>query len=145
MKKIIKYFLFLLVVLLIAGCSASDEVKKEEMEDVYVFDEVPSDTLTVLSEDPVTYNETPKKDKPLVKMFSVQIGAFTTRERAEEFLNSSKKKLGGYECTISFSNSVQLYVVQLHPFETRTEAEKVRNELWKLKDFKDAFLVEVYK
>jgi hypothetical protein len=40
-----------------------------------------------------------------------------------------------------YSDSVKLWVVQLPPFSNREDAETVRNNLWQMKEFKDAFIV----
>ena len=75
----------------------------------------------------------------------MQIGAFTTNERANEFADSARKVLR-YKIDISYSNSVNLYVVQIvPPFATKAEAEIIRNELWKNEMFRDAWILTVIK
>ncbi|PIP76638.1 MAG: hypothetical protein COW85_13140 [Ignavibacteria bacterium CG22_combo_CG10-13_8_21_14_all_37_15] len=122
----------------VIGCSSSEEQTKEEKEiqkEEYVFDasgvdstESPSEVLAdVPAEQPV-------------KKFSVQLGAFSTKAKADEFVALSKKKLAK-ELIVSYSEEFKLYVVQLPPFASKAEAESVRNVLWNSKDFKDAFIV----
>jgi len=122
----------------VIGCSSSEEQTKEEKEiqkEEYVFDasgvdstESPSEVLAdVPAEQPV-------------KKFSVQLGAFSTKAKADEFAALSKKKLAK-ELIVSYSEEFKLYVVQLPPFASKAEAESVRNVLWNSKDFKDAFIV----
>ena len=72
----------------------------------------------------------------------VQLGAFTTKTRADERAAFAMKKLSK-EIIVSYSDEFKLYVVQLRPFATKDEADQVRNELWKSKDFKDAFIVVI--
>ena len=125
-------------ILLMIGCSSSEEQTKDESEnqkEEYVFDNAEIDTtvatVTVQPEVPVIQPE---------KKFTVQIGAFTTKARADERSAFAKKKLGK-EIVVSYSEEFKLYVVQLLPFATKAEAETVRNMLWNSKDFKDAFIV----
>ena len=41
---------------------------------------------------------------------------------------------------------VKIYLVQVIPFfKSRTEAEEVRNNLWKMQEFVDAWIVTVNK
>jgi hypothetical protein len=72
------------------------------------------------------------------------VGAFTTKERAEQFVKENKSKIP-YELTISFSKSVNLFVVQLPSVDTRESAESLRNEIWNLPPFKDAFILTIQK
>ncbi|MCK9211256.1 MAG: SPOR domain-containing protein [Ignavibacteriaceae bacterium] len=135
--------IFLLLIsfsfLMIIGCASSNEQKKDEGEiqkEEYVFDATAVDSTVnpaVVKTDTSAVNEA-------VKKFVVQIGAFTTKDRADERAEFAKKKLSR-EIIISYSEEFKLYVVQLTPFATKAEAESVKKELWKTKDFKDAFIV----
>jgi cell division protein FtsN len=59
----------------------------------------------------------------------VQIGAFTTKERAEKFAELSRTKIIK-DIIITYSENNNLYLVQLSPFYTsRQEAELIRDEL----------------
>jgi cell division septation protein DedD len=124
---------------MIIGCASSNEQKKDEGEiqkEEYVFDATAVDSTVnpaVVKTDTSAVNEA-------VKKFVVQIGAFTTKDRADERAEFAKKKLSR-EIIISYSEEFKLYVVQLTPFATKAEAESVKKELWKTKDFKDAFIV----
>ena len=139
MRKIF-FLLISFSFLLIIGCSSSNEQTKNESEiqkEEYVFDNSAVDSVA----HPVEV----QKDVPVaesVKKYIVQIGAFTTKERADERAVFAKKKLSK-EILISYSEEFKLYVVQLAPFATKADAESVRNELWKSKDFKDAFIVVI--
>jgi cell division protein FtsN len=114
------------------GCSSSQETTTNEEEEIYVFDEVPDESISEEYVPPVQATKTTK--------YVVQIGAFTTEEKAETFATESRKILD-YQLDIEFSPDVELFVVQLPPFNTRAEAEKVRNTLWKNKKFTDAFIL----
>jgi cell division septation protein DedD len=77
--------------------------------------------------------------------YVVQIGAFTTKDRAENFAESSRKKVLN-EIGISYSDTINLYVVQIVPFyRSRQEAEMVRDNLRQSSDFNDAWIVTINK
>jgi len=143
MKKIPYSFLSLLMIFILSSCSATEQstskYEKKGEDSVYVFDEVPQDSIpAVQSEEPVQ-NNTPST------YYIVQVGAFTTKDKAETFAESSREKIK-HELIIIYSNSVNLFVVQLTDlFATRSEAENVRNELWKMPEFKDAWILTVTK
>ena len=129
--------------ILFTACSSSEETTTETTQaetqpEVYVFDDVtePADSVNEVKE---TIPPEPVVESPAAK-YIVQVGAFTTKERAEQFYNENSSKIS-YPMNISYSDEVKLFVVQLPAFSTREEAEKVRNELWQTSTFKDAFIV----
>ena len=155
MKKTVS---FILLALFVFACSSGNETvqkKNKTEEEPYIFDAVG----TVEPEKPKEVNKITYPDSSQVQekmkeetkneaeetveepMYFVQIGAFTTQERAEEFVKEAKEILKNQEFTITFSDRVNMFVVQLPPFKDRKEAEKVRNRLWKYDKFKDAFIV----
>jgi cell division septation protein DedD len=148
--------LFLLFVLLLSACTSSEQTQtqKPKEQEIYVFDDAgvksAKDTVkqaeTKIKSQDVIPPVTEKKEMTLLKgmNFIVQLGAFSSKEKAEKFIAENKGKLN-YEMNISFSESVKLYVVQIPPFSTKEEAEKVRNKLWETASFKDAFIVTVEK
>lgn len=139
--------------LLINACGGSKETTEEQKQlpksdSVYVFDQPLTPThpgSIALRKDSLEVQ--PKVIAPNieVKYYIVQIGAFTTKEKAEEFAEMAKNNLK-YKIEISFSNNINLYVVQLSPpYSEKQEAEAVRNELWKSEKFKDAWILTVTK
>jgi cell division septation protein DedD len=129
------------ITLIFSACSSQKEtIKETPPEDIYVFDELPEDDT------PVVYEELPPASSgALSKYYIVQVGAFTTRDKAENFAAEAKAKLK-HEVSINYSSEVNLFVVQLEPsFADRKDAEAKRNQLWKLKDFKDAWILTVTK
>lgn len=123
----------------LSGCSTSQQTQTTDTgkDSVYVFEPVP-DTSS---------DEIPSLKYPDMGMtyYVVQIGAFTTRERAQRFVSETKASLP-YNVKISFSQQNNLYVVQLADYYTsRSEAESVRSELWKDEKFKDAWILTIYK
>jgi cell division septation protein DedD len=143
--KLLFLLLFLILPVLLESCSGSKETESQtgaSSDSVYVFDQPVSSP---------TKKEAPIDQKKVVnppsksQFFIVQIGAFTTSERANEFADTAKKVLR-YKIDISYSSSVNLYVVQIvPPFATKAEAEIVRNELWKNEIFRDAWILTVIR
>lgn len=121
----------------ISGCSTSQQSAEEEKQ-IYIFDEVPEEkTIEV----PTTGEYPSLKEAYYV----VQIGAFTTEDKAQTFAELSRSKTN-YKYSVIYGESTKLYLVQVIPFfKSRTEAEEVRNNLWKLTEFVDAWIVTVNK
>lgn len=122
-----------------AGCSSSQKTENMDIgrDSVYVFDSVTdADTNKI---EPLEYPDMGKT------YYVVQIGAFTSSERARQFAAESKQFLP-YDIKTSFSRQNNLYVVQLSEYYTsRTEAETVRNDLWKMEKFRDAWILTINK
>ena len=144
MKNIISLLLFVFILGIFAGCSSFRQNESEDantQKEVYVFDDVSTTTdsvsavNTAAQELPATVEE-----KPKIEMYLVQVGAFSTEEKAENFINSISDKID-YELTSHYSNRVNLYVVQLPPFRTKKEAEKVRDKIRLIEELKGAFIV----
>ena len=134
---ILKIFTFGALLLLSVSCSSSKQNTDEESDvnGVYVFDDVPSgDSFQIhIEENDLNFN------------FFVQIGAYTTKASAEEFAEESVNTLN-IELEIIYSSISNLYTVRLKElFNSRSEAEKKRNELWQDDKFKDAWIVKESK
>lgn len=127
----------LLIFLLSAGCTTLHQ-DSEEQKQVYVFDEVPEDKTI----------DVPKTGEfPNIKetYYVVQVGAYTTEEKANSFAEMSRIKTN-YKFSVVYSESLKLHLVQVIPFfKSRTEAETVRNNLWKITEFVDAWILTVNK
>jgi cell division protein FtsN len=147
----LKSILTVISIVLLYACSSTEETVKDEQTkqpEVYVFDDVNKiDTSKTIALKPTetikeTQDELPARvDQPLLsKRFIVQVGAFTSKERAETFVRENQNKIE-QKMSIAFSNQVQLYVVQLPPYSSKEEAEKVRNSLWQISSFKGAFII----
>lgn len=156
MKKSLLYLILtLLTVLYFAGCS-SQETQQESGEipnkdSVYVFDEILIDTT---SGGPVKTFEDNKSTEAGEKMkanpvwiktdkFTVQLGAFSTKARADEFYEAVKNKVN-QGLNIFYSDFVKLYVVQIKGSSSKADADKLAARLKKIKEFKDAFVVPYY-
>ncbi|MFN3695238.1 MAG: SPOR domain-containing protein [Ignavibacterium sp.] len=136
MKKII---LLLLVILNVIHLSCtSSQSSTDENEKIYVFDEQKNDEKIDVKKG----GEFPNIDDTY---FVVQIGAFTTKERAEKFAEMSQYKIS-QEIIITYSENNNLYLVQLTPFyKSRQEAELLRDEIKLIPEFNDAWIVTVNK
>jgi hypothetical protein len=133
----INSLLMILAYIFISGCSTSQQSSDDEKQ-VYVFDEVPVEKTI---EAPKT-GEYPNTGSTY---YVVQIGAFSTDDKAKAFADISATKTN-YKSSIVYSENLNLYLVQIIPFfKSRTEAEEVRNNLWKLPEFVDAWIVTVNK
>lgn len=155
MKTSIKYFSFLIIIFL-SACSTTQETTKEEpaKEQIYVFDDAGTDTTvnTAAIENPEPPNDTtnfirdeveePVSDTLVSIQYTVQLGAFSTKEKAEMFVSENQKDVP-YNLDIQYSTKVNLFVVWLPKFSTKQEAEIVRTNLWAQEKFKDAFIVIV--
>ena len=119
------------------GCTASQQNTDDEKQ-IYVFDEVPVEKTI----EPPKTGEYPNI---VSSYYVVQIGAYTTEEKANAFAEISRIKTN-YKSSVVYSENLKLYLVQIIPFfKSRTEAEEVRNNLWKLTEFVDAWIVTVNK
>ncbi len=152
---------FLIIAFLIIytlACSSSKEATSDTNssdQEVYVFDDVsdvndvPEETTTTaISHEAIEVPTTQKVVTPTPALppqlvedgYVVQVGAFSTKEKAENFLRDAENKIK-YKLSIIQSEKSGFFVVQLSPFESREAAEKARNELWTIPKFKDAFIV----
>ncbi|NWG27734.1 MAG: SPOR domain-containing protein [Ignavibacteriaceae bacterium] len=115
------------------SCSSSEktQVKKQETDSLYIFDEIPPEDIFKL-ESPVQQS---------VDVYVVQIGAFSNLDRAKQFAEESRAKLNK-DIKVEFNEKKNLYVVWIHPpFQDRTAAETFRNGLWNYKEFRDAWII----
>ena len=141
MKKLAGIIFSFVVILLLPSC-ASKEVTKDntpKKDSVYVFDQVSPDTVKKQLPPPL---ENPNIQTPY---YLVQIGAFSTRDKAESFSGIAKKKLN-YDMSIKYNDMIKLFVVQLTPpYNSRSEAEKVRDEIKQFQEYHDVWIVTVEK
>lgn len=136
MKEIFSQILILFLLTILTSCATSQEAMEEDK--IYVFDEIPKENTI---EAPKT-GEYPDLNQTY---YVVQIGAFTTKEKAESFAEMSKLKIKN-KIDITYSDPVKLYVVQITPFyKSKREAELVRDEIRLNPEFNDAWIVTVNK
>jgi cell division septation protein DedD len=135
-----KYFIIVSILLslrLFIGCTASQQNTDNEKQ-IYIFDEVPEEKTI----EPTKTGEYPNTTS---SYYVVQIGAYSNEEKAQAFAEIGRTKTN-YKCSVVYSESLKLHLVQVIPFfKSRAEAEEVRNNLWKLPEFVDAWIVTVNK
>jgi cell division septation protein DedD len=133
-KKGMSVLLFSFLVL--TSCSSLKLADDEKQ--VYIFDEIPEDQTIEAPEN----GEYPNINS---SYYVVQIGAYTTDEKANSFAEIGRTKTN-YKCSVVYSESLKLHLVQIIPFfKNREEAEKVRDNLRQLKEFSDAWIITVNK
>ena len=133
--KSYKIILPLVVASFFVSCSSSEEtqVKKQETDSLYIFDEIPPEDVFKF--------ESPVQES--IDIYVVQIGAFSNLERAREFADNSRALLNK-DIKVEFNEKNNLYVVWIHPpFQNRGKAETYRNDLWRYEEFKDAWIVTI--
>jgi cell division protein FtsN len=141
MKKLAGLIFCLAVILLLPSCTPKEVTKDNtpKKDTVYVFDQVSPDTVKQQVNPPVE-NQTINTPH-----YIVQIGAFSTRDKAESFSSIAKKKLN-HDMTIKYNDEIKLFVVQLiPPFTSRSEADKVRDDIKQFQEYNDAWIVTVDK
>lgn len=154
-----RLLIFMLLILFTLACSSTKESTSDTNssdQEVYVFDDVsdvtyvPEETTTTaVSHEAIEVTTAQKVEPPpppaaspqvIEDNYVIQIGAFATREKAESLLKNAENKIK-YQLNVSKSERNDFFVVQLSPFNSREAAEKARNELWNIPQFKDAFIV----
>lgn len=128
-------YIFFIIVIFIAGCSATEQtVTKEEIpveEEIYVFDDIERDAVEL-------ENQIIEATKEM--SYVVQVGAFSSKDKAEQFVKENQSKIH-QQMSIIFKEDINLFAVQLPALETKDEAETLRNKLWQIPVFNDAFII----
>ncbi len=151
-----KNLLILLLIFSFSACSifqSSDEEEQKtnaDAEEVYVFDEVDEsknktkDVDELKKEVDNTFDDRDKSKDEMLKSsehgFFLQLGAFSTKARAEQFMQENESKVP-FRLSIIYNNVNALYTVRSTPFKTKSEAQMVREGFWNQNMFKDAFIV----
>jgi cell division septation protein DedD len=136
-KKLFLTSSLIIVINFLFGCSTLQQGNDNEKQ-VYIFDEVPEEKTI---EAPKT-GEYPNLNNAY---YVVQIGAYTTEDKAQSFAQIGRTKTN-YKCSVVYSDNLKLYLVQIIPFfKNREEAEQVRDNLKQLADFYDVWILTVNK
>jgi uncharacterized lipoprotein YmbA len=134
-----KLFILFLLISLVA-CS-SKEVTQEKTD--YVFDIGEPDSLNLDNQISTVSSSVIDEPYETNRYYLIQIGAFTSESRANRFAESSRKKLNE-EIIVSFSDKLSLYLVQLaKKFDSKSEAEIVRDNLKSFPEFQDAWIITI--
>ncbi|MBK7106709.1 MAG: SPOR domain-containing protein [Ignavibacteriae bacterium] len=150
-----KNIFIILLIFSFSACSifqSSEEEEqkaKSETEEVYVFDEVDQSKDKTKNVDELkkevdnTFDDDESKDNLLKSSehgFFLQLGAFSTKSRAEQFMAENESKVP-FRLSIVYNNTNALYTVRSTPYKTKSEAQMVRDGFWNQNMFKDAFIV----
>ena len=133
-NKIFICTIFAVISFILPACSsvqqsAGREEQKnkpgDKKDSLYVFDQAAvKDTAQIQNKSEIQYNGG--------TFYLIQIGAFSTKERANEFADSSRSKIQD-EITVSFKTNLNLYVVRLSKhYASHDEAVKERDIIWKI-------------
>lgn len=126
-----------------AGRGDQKNSTSDKKDSLYVFDQAAAPVKDTINN--VAMQPKAEVQNTGVSYYAIQIGAFTSKERADEFADMSRKKIQD-KISVSFKSDVNLYVVQLaEHYNSHDEAEKERNILWKIPEFKDAWIVNENK
>lgn len=138
---------YIVLSIIIIACSSVEKTTKESESkplNVYVFDNVEKiDSVRNNDEnaDSIIAKEliNKKANKP---EYIIQLGAFSSKEKAEMFVNENQNKTE-FKLNIIFKKELNVYAVQLSPFNSILEAEKVRDNLQKINSFKNAYIITI--
>ena len=138
MKKLIFLRFVISIIIFLGACSSSEKTADKNNNDDegdYVFDEVPAgDSFQIDNE-----------EKDINFNYYVQIGAFTTKKSAQDFAGKSTRFLNE-ELEIKYEDRTELYAVRIkNNFDSRIEAEKVRNQIRQNEEYADAWIVKEHK
>lgn len=118
------------------SCSSTQEyspTKKQGTDSSYIFDELPPEDFITI--------ETPKPKYD--EVYTVQIGAYSSFERAKEFAELSRLKLNR-EIRVSLNPKNNLYVIHIHPpFNTKQDAIDYCFKIRNFSEYRDAWIVTI--
>jgi hypothetical protein len=130
------------LILFIISCSSKEIV--EQKNENYSFDVFEEDTSENIELNEIKSDSYLIEREQRVSYYIIQIGAFKSEQRAKKFAEKSKKILNE-EIVISFSNKVNLFLVQLsRKFYNKNDAEIVRDNLRLFPDFSDAWIITIF-
>ncbi|MCX7876269.1 MAG: SPOR domain-containing protein [Melioribacteraceae bacterium] len=144
----------LMTTLIFFSCVSSEYVTEDnnsKEKEIYVFDDVSNVDTTKIQPEEKKPEQIYKKEEviPVEKTkteikFTVQVGAFTSKERAEQFINQNQNKTS-FPLKIFYNQNTKLYSVQIPPYSTKEEADKIRDILKNFPPFKEAFTIQIEK
>ena len=162
-----KFIIIITLTIILSACSIFKGTEKEEqtsegqIEEVYVFDEVSDNNNTeeeintLKDEVDNTFSEvnTNTKSNELTEattqasentyegnVFHLQLGAFTTLKRAEQFVTEIDAKVP-FKLSVIYNSTNSLYTVRSSPYATKNEVKSIRDNFWNNNLFLDSFIV----
>jgi cell division septation protein DedD len=127
-----------ITVFILFSCSSSEKTQdtkqnEKSIDSVYIFDEVPPEDLFEFE------SPAPKT----AEVYVIQIGAFSSFEKAKDFADKSWTKLDK-KIKVEFKENKNLYIVLIYPpFQDKESAIEYRNEIQKGGEFSDAWIVTI--
>jgi len=101
--------------------------------------ETTTEPVTSVTEESIS--ETTIYEQPVGNVkFYIQLGAFSTLERAERFSSQIDSKVP-FGLSIIFDSSNGFYIVRSSPYYTKSEVDIARDDLRNSSEFKDCFIV----
>ncbi len=139
MKNVILLFGSFVMLAFFAGCSSQTaENSQDKVQQKPVVDSV---KVAAVSDTVAVEEKSDSLETPVGKKFTVQIGAFTTIDKANA-LSAEAGKVFQKNFVVSYNDLVKLYVVRSIPlFDTKLEAEALKAEVQKIKGYEDAWVV----
>ena len=164
-----KQLLLLLTTIVFVSCSIFQTTDQQEqtaseedstVEEVYVFDDVSENESKTEEIDQLKKeidNKLQEKEQREVDIFDepidkneahqlggskyfLQLGAFTTLKRAEQFVKEINNNVP-FLLSIIYNPDNSFYTVRSTVYSTRSEVEEVKSKLWSNNLFIDAFIV----
>ena len=133
--------------------------KVEKPEEVYVFDDVSEkkdkteeikqlekeiDNTVVQNNDSEISDETiyefKKQSQTVGNKYFLQLGAFSTLKRAEQYVGEITTQVP-FNLSIIFNQNNAFYTVRSQPYNSREEVEIIREQFCAKNKFKDAFII----
>jgi cell division septation protein DedD len=134
----------------------STQTEKPTQQEIYIFDdvekidsvktEIQGESIQQPAKSDTIQNSIEEKKLDSIKIvtatqkFIIQLGAFSTKERAEKYISENRLMIS-YEMKYFYKETTKYWIVHLPPFITRSEAEVVKNTLQKIPTFKDIFIL----
>jgi cell division septation protein DedD len=126
------------ILIFLSACSSSEQTQdtkqnEKNTDSLYIFDEVPPEDLFEI--------ESPTKQT--FDLYVIQIGAFSSFDKAKDFADKSWTKFDK-KIKVEFKENKNLYVVLIYPpFKDKESAIKYRSEIQKRGEFSDAWIVKI--
>lgn len=153
LRRLVVFSPLIFLTACISAEHSTEQLEKKEPE-VYVFDdfknndEIKLDSVTTNTPSiekfsvPQKTDTVPSNSFNMIKKYTIQLGAFTTKERADAFIKENQDKTS-LIMKIYFNANTKLFSVQVPPFKTKEEADIIRDNLRKFPVFKDSFTLIV--
>lgn len=133
--KLIAFIISITFCVLNSCSSSSEEIKTTTTttDTNYVFDKIPPEDIYQI--------EKPELTRSADTVYIIQIGAFSTMDKAKEFADFSRLKIKK-DIKVDFNQRKNLYVVLVHPaYKSKQEALIFRNELIRFEEYRDAWII----